>query len=349
MSQGMAGPQGVQQHAKRDSWVPADTTQVMLACVMCIALTRYAGIMIYQHVAVFCAVSCLGVAGGRLNQDDFPALPTMSRNQRRKQRERERSTASTLAGRLAAAGAPIRVVNRAAPGSPLPSAASAAGPSIISSSGLVRHSSSTGNLVSAVSTAEQSAGSDESGAENSDIPATAQDDFPALGNAAPATQAHPAWVPVRRSKLQRAGQTAAAAASRGSSSAAAPNISDFPSLAATMPSQQAAAKPPTAAKRAASSSVRAPSPKQSVAAAVAAAGGVSEELKAANKALIERCKVALSDEGFVEFRQQSGAFMQGAMSAGEEARGVALALSNIYRAKVAFMGPATCNGCPETH
>jgi hypothetical protein len=43
---------------------------------------------------------------------------------------------------------------------------------------------------------------------------------------------------------------------------------------------------------------------------------VSEELKAANKALIERCKALLSEAGFKDFREQSGAFMHGGVSAG---------------------------------
>eukprot|EP00878_Enallax_costatus_P026351 GHUV01028280.1.p1 GENE.GHUV01028280.1~~GHUV01028280.1.p1 ORF type:complete len:820 (+),score=339.54 GHUV01028280.1:679-3138(+) len=284
-----------------------------------------------------------GPMGGRLNQEDFPALPIMSRNQRRKQRERERSTASTLAGRLAAAGAPIRVVNRAQAGSPAAAAAApAAGPSSSNSStGLVRHSSSTGNLASSASTAgEQSAASDDSGAENSDTGGIAQDDFPALGGAAaPATQAHPAWVPVRRSKNARSAQTAAAS-SRASRSAAAPSISDFPSLAATIPSRQTAAKPPVAAKRSGNSSTSVPAPQQSVAAAVAAAGGVSDELKAANKALIERCKAALSEEGFQDFRQQSAAFMQGAMSAEDYH-------SHVVQLGLASLVPQLAALCPD--
>jgi hypothetical protein len=57
---------------------------------------------------------------------------------------------------------------------------------------------------------------------------------------------------------------------------------------------------------------------QTVAEAVAAAGGVSEQLKAANKALIERCKAALSEEGFRDFRERSAGFMQGNLSPGED-------------------------------
>jgi hypothetical protein len=53
-----------------------------------------------------------------------------------------------------------------------------------------------------------------------------------------------------------------------------------------------------------------------VADAVAAAGGVSAELKAANKALVERCKAQLSDADFAAFRQRSGAFVQGSVDAG---------------------------------
>jgi hypothetical protein len=46
---------------------------------------------------------------------------------------------------------------------------------------------------------------------------------------------------------------------------------------------------------------------------------VSEELKAANTALIERCKALLSEAGFRDFKEQSGAFMQGGVTAGEAA------------------------------
>ncbi|KAF6252767.1 hypothetical protein COO60DRAFT_1274132 [Scenedesmus sp. NREL 46B-D3] len=243
----------------------------------------------------------IGASGGpggsaSLRQEDFPALPTMSRNQRRKQRERAAASAGTLAGRLAAAGAPIRVVNRAAPGTGSSNAATDAGSS--SGGGLVRQSSSTGNLPAAAAAAAAAADSQMAAADDSFVDAevdasTGRDDFPALG----------------------------------SSSRAAPSISaisDFPSLAATVPassrhaaakSGKAAASRPAAASRGSSSSSS--SGAQSVAAAVAAAGGVSEELKAANKALIERCKALLSEAGFKEFREQSGAFMQGGVSAGK--------------------------------
>uniref|UniRef100_A0A383VLU4 RING-type E3 ubiquitin transferase n=1 Tax=Tetradesmus obliquus TaxID=3088 RepID=A0A383VLU4_TETOB len=282
----------------------------------------------------------VGATGGpgssSLTQDDFPALPTMSRNQRRKQRERAVATSGSLAGRLAAAGAPIRVVNRAAPSAGSSSSAAgsssstaaAAGSSSSSAGGLVRQSSSTGNLpaAAAAAAAGQSNAADslaDADDADDDVP-TGRDDFPALSGGAPATQAHPAWVPVRRSgKPPKSGQ----AAGSSSSSRAAPSISDFPSLVAAIPAssrQAAAAKAgkaagnrPAAAKAGSSSSSGGGGGTQSVAAAVAAAGGVSEELKAANKALIERCKALLSEAGFKAFREQSGAFMQGGVTAGK--------------------------------
>ncbi|WIA10933.1 hypothetical protein OEZ85_011098 [Tetradesmus obliquus] len=96
---------------------------------------------------------------------------------------------------------------------------------------------------------------------------------------------------------------------------------DFPALptirqAAAAKAGKAAGNWPAAAK-AGSSSSGGGGGTQSVAAAVAAAGGVSEELKAANKALIERCKALLSEAGFKAFREQSGAFMQGGVTAGK--------------------------------
>jgi protein involved in polysaccharide export with SLBB domain len=63
-------------------------------------------------------------------------------------------------------------------------------------------------------------------------------------------------------------------------------------------------------------------PAQTVEDAVAAAGGVSEQLKTANKALIERCKAALSEDGFKDFRARSAGFMQGGLNAGEDVRQV---------------------------
>jgi hypothetical protein len=281
---------------------------------------------------------CLGVCaaaagGGALNQEDFPALPSMSRNQRRKQRERERAQHSSLASRLAAAAAPIRVVNRAAAPTPAEAAAAAAG-SRGASSG-VRHSQSAGNLLAGgsapASGAASAAGSDGDESDGFDtVPAAAeqprqrQDHFPALsGASAPAAQAHPAWVPVRRSGRPPKPGQASSSSKSSSGTAAAPNsISDFPSLAATTPATNRAGKAAAAASSRGnsrvgpSSSSRAAPPVQTVAEAVAAAGGVSEQLKAANKALVERCKAALSDEGFKAFREQSAGFMQGALGAG---------------------------------
>eukprot|EP00879_Flechtneria_rotunda_P019552 GHRR01020539.1.p1 GENE.GHRR01020539.1~~GHRR01020539.1.p1 ORF type:complete len:855 (+),score=361.96 GHRR01020539.1:259-2823(+) len=252
--------------------------------------------------------------GTALTSENFPALPTMSRNQRRKQRERERSSAATFAGRLAAANAPIRVVNKAAPGSTAEAPSSSN-----SSTGMVRQSSSTGDLASASSHAVNGLLQEQEGSVSSNAASDVeqQENFPALSSSAAAVQAHPAWVPVRRSKPARPGQQAA---SRSSSRAAAPpSISDFPSLTAALPAskQPAGAWPkPAAAARSAGNASISSSNVQSVAAAVAAAGGVSDELKAANKALIERCKAALSEEGFRDFREQSGKFMQGDVSAG---------------------------------
>ncbi|KAF8068299.1 GLG1 [Scenedesmus sp. PABB004] len=254
-----------------------------------------------------------GPSGAALRQEDFPALPSMSRNQRRK--ARERSTAASLVGRLAAAGAPIRVVNRATPAPPgaAGSSSSAAGAPGAGAAGLVRHSSSTGNLVGAAAAAEAEAEDDDGGV-------AAVDDFPALAGGAPAAQAHPAWVPVRR-KAPRPGSSGRPAPS--AAAAAAPSPAEFPSLAAAAPARGggggggARSRPGSAGAAGGGAGAGGAAPAAaSVAAAVSAAGGVSEELKAANRALIERCRAQLSEREFATFREQSGAYMQGGVSAG---------------------------------
>ncbi|GLC59369.1 hypothetical protein PLESTB_001479000 [Pleodorina starrii] len=63
-------------------------------------------------------------SAGNLSGEDFPALPTMSKNQRRRIKEQQR----TLAERLSAAAQPPRVLNRAGPG-PAGGGAAAAGAS----------------------------------------------------------------------------------------------------------------------------------------------------------------------------------------------------------------------------
>jgi hypothetical protein len=133
-------------------------------------------------------------------------------------------------------------------------------------------------------------------------------------------------VPVRRSgRPPKPGQAGSSSKSSSSTAAAPSSISDFPSLAATTSASSRGVGKAAAASSSSrgggkaglsSSSRAAPQPVQTVAEAVAAAGGVSEQLKAANKALVERCKAALSDEGFKAFREQSAGFMQGALGAG---------------------------------
>jgi hypothetical protein len=49
----------------------------------------------------------------------------------------------------------------------------------------------------------------------------------------------------------------------------------------------------------------------------AAAAGVSEGLRAANKALTDKIKAALDGPSYAHFREDSGAFMQGKLSAGQ--------------------------------
>jgi hypothetical protein len=135
--------------------------------------------------------------------------------------------------------------------------------------------------------------------------AAAADGFPALGSGADASgQAHPSWVPVR-TRAPRPGRGAPDAAA----AAAPPRSSDFPPLGGARCAGAPAAAPSLA---------RAPSPAAALASAAeraAAQGGVSEELKAANRALIERIKQQLDAAGFSSFKEQSSAFMRGDLTA----------------------------------
>lgn len=67
-----------------------------------------------------------------------------------------------------------------------------------------------------------------------------------------------------------------------------------------------------------SSAQQPPAPPAAITAAAASTtpqGGVSEKLKAANKALIEKIKRQLNDTEFGQFKTESGQFMRGDMNA----------------------------------
>jgi hypothetical protein len=258
-----------------------------------------------------------GRGGPAMTEDEFPALPSLSRAQRKRAKERERRAADTLAERLSAANAPVRVVHRATHGaasssgtgaapSPAPSAVGAGASRSIG--GALPAVPSTGSLPSGVATPEGGASDTEGGDVRGGLHA-----FPALGSGPVTAPAHPSWVPVRsRAPKPKQGPGAAAAAS-ASPARAAPRPAEFPTLTAGIPSRS---QPSGGAAAGAAGST-------SAAAAVAAAGGVSDSLKAANKALIERIKSTLDDESaFGAFRTRSAEFMTGAVSAAEYHRHV---------------------------
>ncbi|GFR43781.1 hypothetical protein Agub_g4897 [Astrephomene gubernaculifera] len=318
---------------------------------------------------------------GNLSDQDFPALPTLSKNQRRRIKEQQRS----LADRLAAAAQPPRVLNRAAAG---PSGASGSGGAGPSTSGTADSSQAVPGLadfpsLSAAAPAASSMPStsapapaavsrapafvaSSSSARATEVlapasssrrpPGFGKEEFPALGGGGksrpppPPQSPSPAASPyagvttgqqpapvgplsqadVLQSLFMRPGSAAvtlapAAASTSGSGAAARPEspldlkADDFPSLpGGSRPAgraRAAALKTQVAKGQAAK-----PSPEKPAAAGGATGGGgggVSESLKAANKALIERIKRQLSGAAFDTFRQQSQKFMRGELSADE--------------------------------
>ncbi|KXZ52810.1 hypothetical protein GPECTOR_8g196 [Gonium pectorale] len=184
-----------------------------------------------------------GGAGG-LNTEDFPALPSLSKNQRRRIKEQQRS----LAERLSAAAQPPRVLNRA-------TAAAGPGPS-----------------------------------SSFDAPSPAPlmaDDFPSLPPGS------------KPSAKIRAGQGKGVKVISANKPASTKSAA-VASLAAAGAAQGSAA-----------------GEGRQVASGSSAPGGVSNSLKAANKALVERIKRQLSGTAFDTFRQQSLSFMRGELAANE--------------------------------
>jgi hypothetical protein len=237
--------------------------------------------------------------GAALGAEDFPELPSMSKSQKQRQRQKAKAATSSIASRMAAASAAPRVLNRATPG------ASGSG------SGGLAASHSTGSLQAAAAavapppTSSSAAASDDEGAAGAG-------DFPALdGGAGPSQLAHPSWVPVRSRAPRPAGNRSAAAA------APAPREADFPALGGGRGGGGggSSSRPAGRGAGAAPAPTAAPSAAAAAAAVAARQGGVSEELKAANRALVERIKAQLDAAGFASFREQSAAFMRGAKRA----------------------------------
>ncbi|KAG2453462.1 hypothetical protein HYH02_001683 [Chlamydomonas schloesseri] len=330
------------------------------------------------------------------DEEHFPALPSLSKNQRRRIKEQQRS----LADRLSAAAQPARVLHRATPGGAGGGGSDAAPqlvpgmsdfPALRSAGPAAPAAPPAARPVSAAPAASSSASASGAGpstssaasssmagftpvsrtadvvaplAVNRKPPSLGQEDFPSLGGKGkgrgaaqtpalppPATSAYagvasgsqPASIPTGLSKtdvlqslFMRPGSAAAtlgggagpstsssAAAVAVEESAAAPlAIEDFPSLppgskAKGRAKVQLRASPakPQQSQPAAPAAAAAPAP--AAAGGGGGAGGVSDSLKAANKALVERVKQRLTGDAFNTFRQQSLLFMRGELSAEE--------------------------------
>ncbi|KAI8465214.1 MAG: hypothetical protein J3K34DRAFT_525573 [Monoraphidium minutum] len=252
------------------------------------------------------AAAAVGVAGpstsggarGPLGAEDFPELPSQSKAQRQRQKAKAKAAAATLAGRMAAAAAPPRVLNRAAPVAGDGGGAGGGGSGVDGGSGGsgMHASRSVGSLeAAAAAAAVRPATPGDNGGGGGGV----AEAFPSLGGGAgSSSQAHPSWVPVR-TRAPRPSRADAAAA-------AAPRASDFPALGGG-----AAAPRPRSGGAAAAGGQGL----QGAVARAAAQGGVSEGLKAANRALVERIKAQLDAPGFASFREQSAAFMRGDLPA----------------------------------
>ncbi|GIL70992.1 hypothetical protein Vretifemale_1638 [Volvox reticuliferus] len=311
---------------------------------------------------------------GSLSEQDFPALPTLSKNQRRRIKDQQR----TLAERLSAAAQPPRVLNRALPG-----------PGVGDGPGGAVHSDATASfgqvlpgtadfpalrsLQSASLTPSaqssqpvlpqaQMQSSSSSVMRAADVacptpavrhpPGLGQDAFPALGGGTTARQAQPSvsstssaysdaamgstaqvagpsltQAAVLNNLFIRPGSATATMSMTTPASGSIPDVAmqlkaeDFPSLPGT--SSKAAGKGRAVQGRPKASSVKAqtsgpnPVPDETSAPAKGGGGGVSNSLKAANKALIERIKHQLTGAAFDTFREQSMLFMRGALMAEE--------------------------------
>ncbi|EFJ45378.1 hypothetical protein VOLCADRAFT_105930 [Volvox carteri f. nagariensis] len=241
-------------------------------------------------------------SAGSLSEHDFPALPTLSKNQRRRIKEQQR----TLAERLSAAAQPPRVLNRAGPG---PSGTNGA------RFGQEEFPVLGGGM--SVQRVSPPPSSEPPAASLGVLPGPALSQAAVLnnffmrpGSAAATTSAAAATTPALGNKSDAAAQLKA---------------EDFPSLPGgnnKAGAKARATKGQVKASSEAKTQTSANTPEPAVTSASAAppssgAGGVSDSLKAANKALVERIKRQLSGAAFDTFRQQSMFFMRGELTAEE--------------------------------
>ncbi|KAL3156593.1 hypothetical protein ABBQ38_000883 [Trebouxia sp. C0009 RCD-2024] len=258
-----------------------------------------------------------GAAGGRITPEDFPALPGTSKSAKRRAKEKSKS----MAERVGTQGQP-RVINRGQSSRPHP--ATPSHPSTGSRPLPTQEASGATESSAAEETASDASYCADDQPEERSAPAArpqasmpssspmGQEAFPPLPQAAPAPrprppsglQARPFLNPLAAKGPAKGKDKAAKAPSQ-----AAPKLEDFPALggraaavtAGPSTSQPSSAQPPTSG--AASDG------------AAAAGTGVSDALKAANKAVIDKVRQRVSPEDFIQFKQQSALFMRGEASA----------------------------------
>ncbi|DBA77810.1 hypothetical protein WJX77_007039 [Trebouxia sp. C0004] len=260
-----------------------------------------------------------GAMGGRIIPEDFPALPGTSKSAKRRAKEKNRS----LAQRVGPQGE-VRVIKRGQP----PQPSSTDGPQL---SSINRPVSAAADMTPAAeSSATEETASDASYSADElpeesatttlhhnrgsmpSVSPSGQEAFPPLPQAAPAArqppksglQARPFIHPLA-AKAPAKGKVSKAPAARVGPQAA-PKIEDFPALGGAPGGSRRV--PPTAAGASTSDGAASSN-------GTAAPTGVSDALKAANKAVIDKVRQRVSPEDFSHFKQQSGSFMRGDASA----------------------------------
>ncbi|DBA67661.1 TPA: hypothetical protein ACH3X2_001255 [Trebouxia sp. C0005] len=254
-----------------------------------------------------------GAMGGRIIPEDFPALPGTSKSAKRRAKEKNRS----LAQRVGTQGE-VRVINRGQPPQPSSRDAPNPPPSTVDMTAAAE-SSATEETAS-----DASYSADELPEEHAtvalhhnrgsmpSISPSGQEAFPPLPQAAPAArqpppsglQARPFINPLAAKAPAKGKVSKASAAKVGPQ--AAPKIEDFPALGGAPGGSRRL--PPSAASASGMDGAASGD-------GTAAPTGVSDALKAANKAVIDKVRQRVSPEDFSQFKQQSGSFMRGDASA----------------------------------
>ncbi|KAA6428253.1 MAG: hypothetical protein FRX49_01849 [Trebouxia sp. A1-2] len=251
--------------------------------------------------------------------EDFPALPGTSKSAKRRAKEKNRS----LAQRVGTQGE-VRVINRGEP--PQPSSRDAPQPSSINRpvSGAVDMTAAAESSATEETASDASYSADELPEEHAtvalhhnrgsmpSISPSGQEAFPPLPQAAPAArqpppsglQARPFINPLAAKAPAKGKVSKAPAAKVGPQTA--PKIEEFPALGGAPGGSRRL--PPSAAGASGMGGAASGD-------GTAAPTGVSDALKAANKAVIDKVRQRVSPEDFSQFKQQSGSFMRGDASA----------------------------------